>query len=84
MPEALYTPWRAGYLIGGGLDPAEGCLFCGLQRQGDAEALIVHRGRRMYVVLNRFPYASGHVMIAPYEHRSDLSAKRPASYLSAP
>ena len=74
MPEALYTPWRADYLGQGGFDPAEGCLFCGLHPLADAEALIVHRGARAFVVLNRYPYASGHLMVAPYEHRADLSA----------
>lgn len=77
MPEALYTPWRASYLSQGGFDPGEGCLFCSLHRRADEEALIVHRGARVYVVLNRFPYASGHVMIAPYEHRADLASMTP-------
>jgi ATP adenylyltransferase len=70
--EALFTPWRAAYLAGGGVDPG-GCLFCELPKHDDAEALLVTRGRLAYAVLNRYPYANGHVMIAPFAHRSGLA-----------
>jgi len=71
--EALFTPWRSAYLQGGGIDPGGGCLFCELQKHPDDEALVVHRGRRIYAVLNRYPYSSGHVMLTPYAHRGGLA-----------
>jgi len=72
--EVLFTPWRSAYLSAGGIDPAAGCLFCALHKQGDEDALVVHRGSAVYVVLNRYPYTNGHLMVAPYEHRASLGA----------
>ena len=69
----LFTPWRFAYVT----DAAKNdrCIFCDLVSMGDdAKALIVLRGERNFVVLNRFPYTSGHVMIVPYQHVADLSA----------
>jgi len=50
----------------------EGCLFCVKPQSEDAEAHIVHRGRLCYVVLNRFPYNNGHLMVVPYTHVATL------------
>jgi len=50
----------------------EGCLFCVKPRSEDAEAHIVHRGPLCYVILNRYPYNNGHLMIVPYEHVATL------------
>jgi len=50
----------------------EACLFCVKPRSDDAEAHIVHRGRLCYVILNRFPYNNGHLMVVPYEHVATL------------
>jgi ATP adenylyltransferase len=53
---------------------SEGCLFCDLARDGgDRESLILHRGPRTYVVMNRYPYNNGHLMIVPYRHSADLA-----------
>lgn len=60
------------YLIGN-LPPIEGCLFCVLPNHGDEDALIVFRGSLCYVLLNRFPYTNGHMMVTPYSHRALLS-----------
>lgn len=68
----LWTPWRFTYVA----DAAKNdrCIFCDLLALGDdAKALIVLRGEKNYVVLNRFPYTSGHVMIVPYAHIPELS-----------
>ncbi len=52
-----------------GEDPLpDECLFCMKPQEPDEEAHIVHRGELCYVILNRFPYNNGHVMIAPYAH----------------
>lgn len=75
MNEVLFTPWRLAYLTtGSGLPAAGRCLFCSLPEQEDREALVVFRGTLCYVVLNRFPYSNGHLMVTPYEHRSGLAA----------
>ncbi len=69
----LWTPWRFNYVA----DAAKNdrCIFCDLLALGhDANALIVLRAEKNFVVLNRFPYTSGHVMIVPYAHLADLSA----------
>jgi ATP adenylyltransferase len=50
----------------------EGCLFCLKAREEDAQAHIVHRGRLCFVILNRFPYNNGHLMVVPYAHMSTL------------
>jgi len=56
-----------------GEDPLpDECLFCLLASQEDAEAYIVHRGRFAYVVLNRYPYNNGHLMVVPYDHVASL------------
>ena len=50
-----------------------GCVFCKVVAMPDsAENLIVHRGALAFVILNRYPYTSGHVMIVPFEHRPNL------------
>jgi ATP adenylyltransferase len=49
------------------------CVFCLLPSQEDGpENLIVHRGERVFVILNRFPYTSGHIMVVPFEHSSSF------------
>jgi ATP adenylyltransferase len=69
----IWTPWRYQYMqeVTTGKQPE--CIFCdALARNNDAETLIVHRGAEAFVILNRFPYTSGHVMIVPYVHVADL------------
>jgi ATP adenylyltransferase len=63
----IFAPWRMAYIAGG--NPPGGCLFCELPPRGEnPETLVVHRGQRAYVVLNRFPYTTGHLMVVPYRH----------------
>lgn len=69
----IWTPWRYQYMkeVTSGKQPE--CIFCdALARKNDAETLIVHRGAKAFVILNRFPYTSGHVMIVPYAHVAEL------------
>ena len=63
MTERLWAPWRLEY-VQGGADRA-GCVFCAGAEQSE---LIVHRGRLAYVLMNLYPYANGHLMVAPYRH----------------
>lgn len=67
----LWTPWRYAYVSTA--DKAPGCVFCEkLKEENDRESLIVHRAEHNFVVLNKFPYTSGHVMIVPYAHVDEL------------
>jgi ATP adenylyltransferase len=56
----------------------EGCIFCNAQAKEDgAESLIAFRGERAYVILNRFPYTSGHLMVVPFEHKANFEELDP-------
>jgi ATP adenylyltransferase len=72
----LWTPWRYAYITGAEQrDPAAAseCLFCARQKSTDDEkALIVHRGKHSFIILNAYPYTSGHVMIVPNAHVDQL------------
>ena len=71
--EYLWSPWRYKYIASADKDP--GCVFCRVQQEGsDPENLIIHRGSLNFVILNRFPYTSGHLMIVPYEHTASLTS----------
>jgi ATP adenylyltransferase len=58
----------------------DGCIFCIAQAKMDsAENLIAHRGELAYVILNRYPYTSGHLMVVPFAHQPDLEKLDPAT-----
>jgi ATP adenylyltransferase len=74
----LWTPWRYAYVSGA--DKAKGCIFCDAPKLGDdRKARIVHRGQHCYVILNTYPYTSGHVMIVPFAHLDELQKLPPAA-----
>jgi ATP adenylyltransferase len=62
----LWAPWRLEYIKQA--DEHEGCVFCRAAEAPDEEGLVVQRGERAFVLLNKFPYSSGHLMVAPYRH----------------
>jgi ATP adenylyltransferase len=67
----LWSPWRFNYVTKASSGSA--CIFCEKLSQGhDPENFIVHRARRNCVLLNIYPYTTGHLMIAPYEHVATL------------
>jgi ATP adenylyltransferase len=66
----LWAPWRLEYIQSA--DEQEGCVFCRAVEADDEEALVVHRGERALVVLNKYPYASGHLMVAPCRHEGEF------------
>jgi ATP adenylyltransferase len=69
----IWAPWRLAYVKDAGKDVEEECIFCAAPAGDDDDAnLIVHRGERCFVILNKFPYTNGHLMVAPYEHLSTL------------
>jgi len=70
--ERLWSPWRMAYIEDsqdGGKD--EGCIFCGHLADGDE---VLYLGGHVFVILNAFPYNSGHVMVAPRRHVGVVSA----------
>jgi ATP adenylyltransferase len=71
MTRQLWAPWRLEYIQSA--DEQDGCLFCTAPQGDDEDMLIVHRGRLAFVLLNKFPYASGHVLVAPYRHVGDFA-----------
>ena len=69
----LWTPWRYQYLEQATQGQQPDCIFCdALKRNRDEETLIVYRAKKSFVILNRFPYTSGHVMVVPYAHVAEL------------
>jgi len=68
--ERLWTPWRMDYIMG---EKQDGCIFCEMLKMGDDRAChILLRGERAFIVLNRYPYNSGHLLVVPYEHAASL------------
>jgi ATP adenylyltransferase len=76
----LWSPWRYQYVqkekTGGG------CVFCraataGPDTKNDEENLVVHRARKNYIILNLYPYSTGHLMVVPYEHVDMLQYASP-------
>ena len=66
----LWTPWRYAYVSEA--EKSGGCIFCELPKLDDNKALIVHRGRYCFIILNSFPYSPGHVMIVPFVHLDQM------------
>lgn len=72
--ERLWSPWRSEY-INSFKDEAEksGCIFCDYPKEdNDEKRLILYRGKYSFVIMNLYPYNSGHLMIVPFLHTTDL------------
>jgi ATP adenylyltransferase len=67
VPKPLWAPWRLEYIVKA--DEESECIFC-----VPDEELLLHRGERALVLLNKFPYASGHLMVAPTRHTGDFAS----------
>lgn len=82
--DRLFSPWRYAYITGSAADEQdaatpskETCVFCNLRdgaSENDREHYILHRARYNFIVLNLYPYTSGHLLIVPYEHTAALFA----------
>jgi ATP adenylyltransferase len=71
MPDVLFAPWRYEYLVS---DKPSGCIFCeAVASRDDERSLVVFRGERVFVLLNRYPYTNGHLMVAPMAHEAWFS-----------
>jgi ATP adenylyltransferase len=66
--QRLWTPHRMAYIQAGPQPLRDACPFCAAPGKSDEDGLIVHRGRSAYVLLNLFPYNSGHLLVCPYRH----------------
>lgn len=70
--EFVWSPWRYDYIASAGKTPSS-CVFCiGEDSSNDADRLVVYRGAHNFVILNLFPYTSGHFMVAPFAHISSF------------
>ncbi|MCD6302310.1 MAG: HIT domain-containing protein [Anaerolineae bacterium] len=69
----LWSPWRMAYVSA---EKQSGCVFCHLQQEGtsDQDALILYRGKHAMIVMNKYPYINGHVMVVPYLHTDTPTA----------
>ncbi len=75
--EILWSPWRHEYITSSGSEKSPSdCIFCAAQQNpsDDKRNLIIHRATHNFVILNRYPYITGHLMIAPYAHVGELRA----------
>lgn len=69
--EVLWAPWRLDYILGPKPDE---CVFCLPEHtREDAERLVLFRGRRNFVIMNKYPYNNGHLMVTPYRHVMNLT-----------
>ncbi|NLH50090.1 MAG: HIT domain-containing protein [Myxococcales bacterium] len=73
--DRLNAPWRIDYIKS---EKEEGCVFCNaLRAADDRRMLILHRGRQAFVIMNKYPYTNGHVMVAPYAHLGSIAEITP-------
>ncbi|HEY0005703.1 MAG TPA: HIT domain-containing protein [Pyrinomonadaceae bacterium] len=73
----LWSPWRYKYINAGQEETEPSCVFCALRdepAEADERNYILHRAGHNFIVLNLYPYISGHLLIIPFEHLSDLDA----------
>lgn len=69
--KTLWAPWRIEYIRGEGKTP--GCIFCDKPKEAnDRENLILYRGKTCYIIMNRYPYSNGHIMVLPFRHTKML------------
>ena len=69
--EKLWAPWRMEYIREIHQED-HGCIFCEKPKEdNDRENLILFRGKKNFIIMNRYPYNNGHLMVVPYEHASD-------------
>jgi ATP adenylyltransferase len=71
--ESLFAPWRLEFITG---KREAGCIFCKKPAEPARmrENLILHLGERAFVIMNRYPYTSGHLLVVPRRHTSDLAS----------
>jgi ATP adenylyltransferase len=73
--DVLWSPWRYDYITGSGPAKPAGCVFCSILNNSasDEDNFILSRAEFNFVILNIYPYTSGHLMVVPYEHIGELA-----------
>ncbi len=76
--DVLWSPWRYDYITGSGSTRSDCCVFCDIIKNSasDEENFILKRAEFSFVILNIYPYTSGHLMVVPYDHLATLSASQ--------
>lgn len=70
----LWAPWRMEYILKEKDGETESCIFCSrIQQHEDEKNLILLRGSHAFIIMNRFPYNNGHVMVVPLRHIGDIN-----------
>ncbi len=74
-----WAPWRMAFIFE---KKDQGCIFCCLpaEKRNDRKNLILYRGRHCFIILNKYPYNNGHLMVIPYRHTNDLSKLKQTEY----
>jgi ATP adenylyltransferase len=74
--ERLWSPWRAKYIASGVDSQANGCVFCLIAGDPDHDEtnFVLHRATHTFIVLNLYPYITGHLMVVPYLHTSEFDS----------
>ncbi len=79
--EILWAPWRMEYILKAKDGSEEGCIFCNrVEQTRDRENLILYRSQHAFVIMNRFPYNNGHLMVVPYRHSGNLLDLEPPEH----
>ena len=69
----IWAPWRMEYILKAIEEKDDSCFFCtGIEEKNDRKNLILYRSSLAFVMLNRFPYNNGHLMVVPYRHNGDF------------
>lgn len=77
--KVLWSPWRMEYILS---EKSKGCIFCELPREdNDRTNLILYRSLHTFVIMNRYPYNNGHIMVVPYLHADSLDTLQEDSML---
>ncbi|MDX9714741.1 MAG: HIT domain-containing protein [Dissulfurispiraceae bacterium] len=73
-----WAPWRIEYIIS---EKPDECIFCIPKTPGDDKnSLILYRGKEVFVIMNKYPYNNGHLMVVPYQHASTLDELQPSTH----
>jgi len=72
--ENLWAPWRMEYISKEKEGKSKPCIFCHrIKQKTDRKNLILYRGKEAFIIMNRYPYNNGHVMVVPYRHTGDIT-----------
>lgn len=81
MKKVIWAPWRMEFIRDAMDQKIEGCIFCTLPKEGvGAQSLVLYQGKHSFVILNRYPYTNGHLMVVPNRHVSDFTLLKPEEH----